>query len=128
MINVGIQSATNVHLKPVNDKEGLDGYIETQNYFDPSHFVYEYLDKQFAVPQGSISFSFTCENHEGSIAFSFKTEFADLIGRVYEQTFRVLYDGKEKIYAQNHYSSIPKCLDKRDGTCNIDLSVVPVVF
>lgn len=120
LINVGIQSATSIHLKPINDKTGLDCFADTLYDMGVKHYVHEYLDKYFALPQSSICFSFLCDEHKNKLKLSFKIEFSDLIGRIYEQTFSVLYCGKEKIYAQNHFSSIPRCLDKRDGTCGVD--------
>lgn len=117
LINLGKESATNIRLIPLNDNSGLDGYFETSGNNNYSHFVYDYLDKQYAFPQGKIDLSVSCKAHENAYNVYFKIQFNDLIGRTYEQKFRFQYCPIiMNNFSLNHSTSVPVCIKDEDKT------------
>lgn len=119
LINLGRESATNIRLEPVVPGGGLEHYFMTENSSKDIHFVYEYLDKQYALPEGAVNFSSCCARHNNAHNVSFKVRFNDLVGRTYEQDFRFQYSfGLMDKISMNHWSGVPVCIDDKDLTNN----------
>ncbi|EIW19110.1 hypothetical protein [Pelosinus fermentans] len=117
LINLGRESATNIRLEPIIQDGGIENYFKTGDLQKNIHFVYEYLNMQYAFPGVSIDFSVCCKKHGTAYDVFFKIRFNDLIGRTYEQEFRFQYCFTvTNEFSMNHTSSLPICIEDSDRT------------
>lgn len=112
LINLGVESATNIMIEPMIKDGNLDNYFKTGGLHENIHFIHEYLDKQYAFQGDSVNLSATCKKHRNAYDVFFKIRFNDLVGRTYEQEFRFLYCYPiSKEISMNHTSSVPVCIE-----------------
>lgn len=118
IINLGRESATNVRLIPLKETGDFNSYFKTNDDVNNhKHFVHDYLDKQYALPQEVISFSVRCEFHSNAYDVYFKIQFNDLIGRTYQQDFKFQYcKAISNNFSYNNYISVPICINVEDKT------------
>ena len=119
LINLGKESATNIRLIPMIEGGGLENYFKTDRLSQNIHFVYDYLDKQYALSKDKIKFSSCCNFHETAYDVYFKIRFDDLVGRTYEQKFRFQYCYTVMSnFSKNSTTFLPVCIDDSDKTSN----------
>lgn len=119
LINLGKESATNIRLIPILDNGGLEDYFKTSGESNYEHFIHDYLDKQYAFPQGRVNLSAHCNEHECAYDVYFKIQFNDLVGRTYVQKFRFQYCTTiMNNFSLNHSTSVPICIKDEDKTEN----------
>lgn len=119
LINLGRESATNVQLVQMTKSELLNSYFKTGGLQKDIHFLYDYLDKQYAFIEDYINFSVRCNKHSESYNVFFKIRYNDLVGRTYEQQFRFQYCFNiMNDFSMNHTSDLPICIEDVDKTSN----------
>jgi hypothetical protein len=119
LINLGKESATNIRLIPMFEDGGIENYFKTCGLSQNIHFVYSYLDKQYALSKDKIKFSSCCDFHGVAYDVYFKIRFDDLVGRTYEQKFRFQYCYTVMSdFSENSTTFLPVCIDDSDKTSN----------
>lgn len=117
LINLGKESATNIQLVQMREGYGLNSYFKADGLQEEIHFLYGYLDKQYAFTGNYINFSVRCNKHDDVHNVNFKIKYNDLVGRTYEQEFRFQYwFSQMKEFSMNHVSNLPVCIDDSDRT------------
>ncbi|MEK3889809.1 hypothetical protein [Bacillus sp. FSL K6-3431] len=117
LINLGKESATNVQLVQMTKSESTNCYFKTDGLQQNIHFLYDYLDKQYAFIDDTINFSVRCNKHSKAYNVFFKIRYNDLAGRTYEQEFRFQYCFKiMNEFSMNHTSDLPICIEDIDKT------------
>lgn len=118
LINLGMESATNIQLIPLSTNSESNNYFKTNNpLFNNKHFLNSYFDKQYALAHGKVKFSVRYQLHYNAQNVYFGINFNDLIGRKYKQEFRFQYDVTQmESFSLNYSTSVPICIKDEDQT------------
>ena len=96
LTNVGRGTATNIMTREMKkDSNGNSIYFDQVPSLERmTHGFHNYFSENFAIPNESINLEiFEIENNEEQNYFiEFKIKFSDVIGREYEQEFKIGYD------------------------------------
>lgn len=116
LINIGKEAATNIMLKSY--EQDFNSYFKSDYTSENDYFVYDYLDKSFAMSKGKISFSLVKEidihcDYTISDFLLFKIQFCDLLGNLYTQEFRFGYicSMKKIVFSRDHFSYVPELIN-----------------
>lgn len=117
LVNISKETATAVGLECMIPNGGLENYFSTRDLKENIHFIYDYLNKNYAFSEEILKMSTRCEMHDNVYEVFFKLRFEDLVGRLYEQKFRFQYCYKISTELSLNTTSFPPvCVEDKDDT------------